>query len=907
MEPRGKGRARGRSVPAAVPPTAQRPGVPQQQQQGGPPRPAPGFGGPPAPQGAWANRAPQQQQPPRPQHVPQQAPWARQAAPLQAQQEVAGRGTRQGGGGDHAVPPAASGGIPNVILGQGDGGNQDPPGSAGRRGGGGGNGGVRGRATRNEIIKTRPETLQSKCGTSGAHLKLQANYLELIQAGKWCLNQYRVDMVPELDNIGERKGLMRLAMKDVLNGYLFDGTVLYTVQTINPDPLEKFVESANGEKVRITVRRVGDVAWGDYHYIQLFNIIIRKCLHYMKFQLVGRSYYDPTSKIQIHEHKLELWPGYFTSMRQHEKKILMTIDVDFKVLRTDNVYDMMCQSRDARAFQNSVIDSVVLTYYNNKTYRIDDVDFKANPKSTFATRDGGQISYIDYYKQKYNIRIQVEDQPLLVSRSKPREIRAGMPETVILIPELCKLTGLTDRQRENFQLMKSLGNYTRVAPQGRIQKLMEFCQRMRACKEVIDELKRWDLQIANTLIELPGRQLPPEKIFAGNQKQFSAGPQADWTRDLRSAPMLVNADMSRMAVICPNKMARDANDFIGILQKAAQGMSFQIKPKLFTIQRDDINSYLEQIEEVTGMNPTLVMCILPNPTVDRYSAIKKKCTVDRGLPSQVILAKNLTSKGVMSIATKVAIQLNCKIGGAPWSVHMPLPGLMIVGYDVCRDSAKKSKSFGAFVATLDKGATRYINFVNEHEHQEELSNHFATNMILACKAYETQNGVKPKCILIYRDGVGEGQLPFVHEQEVKNIEQKLKQELYGDTEFKMAFVVVSKRINTRIFHKADNPPPGTVVDDVITLPERYDFFIVSQCVRQGTVAPTSYNVIHDTIGLPPDKLQILTYKLTHMYYNWSGTVRVPAPCQYAHKLAFFTAKFLHRQPHRDLANTLFYL
>jgi aubergine-like protein len=42
------------------------------------------------------------------------------------------------------------------------------------------------------------------------------------------------------------------------------------------------------------------------------------------------------------------------------------------------------------------------------------------------------------------------------------------------------------------------------------------------------------------------------------------------------------------------------------------------------------------------------------------------------VPTQVIVAKNLTSKGVMSIATKVAIQLCCKIGGAPWTVEIPL-------------------------------------------------------------------------------------------------------------------------------------------------------------------------------------------------------------------------------------------
>lgn len=59
---------------------------------------------------------------------------------------------------------------------------------------------------------------------------------------------------------------------------------------------------------------------------------------------------------------------------------------------------------------------------------------------------------------------------------------------------------------------------------------------------------------------------------------------------------------------------------------------------------------------------------------------------------------------------------------------------------------------------------------------------------------------------------------------------------------------------------------------------RYDFFVVSQHVRQGTVSPTHYIVVHDEIGLPPERMQVYTYKQTHLYYNWPGTVRVPAPC-----------------------------
>ena len=62
--------------------------------------------------------------------------------------------------------------------------------------------------------------------------------------------------------------------------------------------------------------------------------------------------------------------------------------------------------------------------------------------------------------------------------------------------------------------------------------------------------------------------------------------------------------------------------------------------------------------------------------------------------------------------------------------------------------------------------------------------------------------------------------------------------------------------------------------------------IVFNSLYQGTVSPTHYIVVHDNTGLKPDILQKISYKLTHMYYNWPGTVRVPAPCQYAHKLAY---------------------
>ena len=82
-----------------------------------------------------------------------------------------------------------------------------------------------------------------------------------------------------------------------------------------------------------------------------------------------------------------------------------------------------------------------------------------------------------------------------------------------------------------------------------------------------------------------------------------------------------------------------------------------------------------------------------------------------------------------------------------------------------------------------------------------------------------------------------------------------------------------------------NPPPGTVVDSGIVSKSAYDFFLVSQAARVGTVSPTHYSVIHDSVGADAAQLQLLTYKLCYTYYNVAGSIKAPAPLQYAQRLA----------------------
>lgn len=104
---------------------------------------------------------------------------------------------------------------------------------------------------------------------------------------------------------------------------------------------------------------------------------------------------------QIPQFKFELWPGYTTSIRQHEHHIMMCAEITHKVMRTETIHDIMVRiSREDRDFQGAflqeVLGTTVLTDYNNKTYRIDDVDFSKKPSDTFDTKNG-PVSFIDYY------------------------------------------------------------------------------------------------------------------------------------------------------------------------------------------------------------------------------------------------------------------------------------------------------------------------------------------------------------------------------------------------------------------------------------------------------------------------------------------------------------------------------
>lgn len=244
--------------------------------------------------------------------------------------------------------------------------------------------------------------------------------------------------------------------------------------------------------------------------------------------------------------------------------------------------------------------------------------------------------------------------------------------------------------------------------------------------------------------------------------------------------------------------------------------------------------------------------------------------VDYGIPCQVIVKnKTMCHRNLDSIATKIAIQMNCKLGGIPWMIKLPVKGLMTVGFDVSHHPRDRSRSVGALCATFDLNkSSLFYSTTMEYKDGNEMVAGLDKYLSQAIKEYKDTCGELPARIVMYRDGVGEGQIATVEHQEVNPILKTLTRIYSAEGKTPLfAYIVVNKRVNARFFKKSGthriNPRPGTVIDTTVTLSERADFYLISQHVGQGTVAPTYYNIISNSTGLSTDKLQILTYKVSN--------------------------------------------
>lgn len=154
---------------------------------------------------------------------------------------------------------------------------------------------------------------------------------------------------------------------------------------------------------------------------------------------------------------------------------------------------------------------------------------------------------------------------------------------------------------------------------------------------------------------------------------------------------------------------------------------------------------------------------------------------------------------------------------------------MIIGADIFHE--RRYSSIVSVCASMNKDLTDYYTTNDVIKREKEYIMLTVAKLVVDCvKKYCQKNKNSPDNIIFYRDGIGMGQYDEVRKYEIASIVQTLKEE-YGDSAPKLAYIVVTKRINDRFFtqgHRGlSNPEGGLIINSSVTSPTIFDFYMVA--------------------------------------------------------------------------------
>lgn len=483
-----------------------------------------------------------------------------------------------------------------------------------------------------------------------------------------------------------------------------------------------------------------------------------------------------------------------------------------------------------------------------------------------------------------------------------------------LLPELCVLTGQSKDMKQNFQLQKDLNVMMKPKPVQRLEGAQELISKMEGEEKITKLFEDWHMAIKKEPLAILAEKFDAGHIVMGNETKFPLEETVGFDRKIQTE-MLEQPKIKKIGVFHSSKDKESVNVLMGTLKECVRSFNYPMdEPRLFEIHGKKFEDWEKALKMNTDPSVQAVILLMPGTKKkgEFYNECKKLLVAQCPIPCQVILTSTVAAgKNMRSIVNKLLMQICAKVGGTPWSVSdFPFTEkpTMLVGIDVFHNTIIKKDSQLAFCATMNKYFSRYWSTCDVHRPGEEIGKGVQTavkDAILAFK--ETNNGIFPRRIIVYRDGVSESQRRTLAEIEVKAFLRAfdaLFEEGKITVKPDFAFICVNKSPAAKFYtekNKGDflNPEPGTAISKAVTTGR--DFYLISQKVNEGTVKPTHYAILaywetvnneyvdktYEISESMMTKLVSMTYKMCYMYFNWSGSIKTPAPLQYAHRLAGF--------------------
>ncbi len=500
---------------------------------------------------------------------------------------------------------------------------------------------------------------------------------------------------------------------------------------------------------------------------------------------------------------------------------------------------------------------IFTTHIRNRK-RIDTIDSLSEEKANEYKfeKDNQMITVSKYFKDEYNIDLSFGDFPLLLMKggSKchfPVEVCNVCPEQPV--PKRLITPNMTREIVRNSNSQKPIERFSFIE---------ETTENV--VKESQELLKAFGLKVDKKPIKLNARKLDSPKVEGSDRKVKEGVQLKDWC--------FINLSPKVEHVM--NK----AKEFVDQMIISSKSMGINITsigtPFVMNGKCDDsktVDLIFQKAKKICPNLQLIVFCISSNSNPDDmdfndedsdeeqvvehskdniYNNIKYYGDIKHGIITQCINADHVLEipRGYFN---NFLLKINSKLEGKNViiSPHSRLPVMskpvMIVGVDVTHPGSNPSgndsriiSSVAAVVGSYDSNFLKYYASVRvQPQNKKEIVSEFDVMMKELLLQFHSLNGRYPQSIIIFRDGVSEGQFKQVMDNECKLL-LKAFYELMPKYVPKVTVIIVAKRHQTRLITvneefdvKSGKPilniPAGTVIDNTIVSPMNREFYLCS--------------------------------------------------------------------------------
>lgn len=534
----------------------------------------------------------------------------------------------------------------------------------------------------------------------GRPVALYSNFYKLNCdiGGRDVVFEYQVKTAPQLTchSNEEKMKLTKIVrkLKPKLDGH-FENHVywegfLYSFENIdNLSALEEEEIEEDGVNYLVSIELNQSLGFDNPKVSRFFRSFLNQLIRKSKLrQTRGGKHFDPLNPLELSG--VNMYWAFFNTMKPVNGAIYLNLNPSVKFFQQTPLVESIYHLRNEAKIKEAYTGRSVMTLYNNRVYKIDEIHFDMTPKNTFFCdmhNKNKEMTFADYIFENYKCKVKYEDQPML----RHHNDRTG--QDIYLIPEFCVLTGITEEQKgKNFHAIKTDMFANAETKQSQAAHFFKTLKHDRAHHEEVTG--KWKIKIDETPKKVNAYRCGFGSIIGPKKKTFDLSKmQRDFSREF-SGPFQAKK-INSWAILYGSYSSREHQVFMKQLkQTVTTDFEYQCnKPIEIMLKGDDrrAETWTDTIYNLSqDENLDVIICIAPGKKGNSpiYESLKYYLQTECNVPSQVILSETIKrAKGgsLRNIIKNVMIQICAKVGDIPWGYKtLPLMNkpTMVIGMDV---------------------------------------------------------------------------------------------------------------------------------------------------------------------------------------------------------------------------------